>query len=440
MYCSNCGQVRAAGEPYCLSCGHPHETTSTGSPQTGRSAGGRAALISVAVVLAALLLSAAILFNQKSSPPATTTQAAAPSTSAAPVAPPPTISPPASPRATAYAPTALYKAVSDGVIRVETTACDGGGVGSGFLIAPDLVATVAHVVDGAVSVVLRQGSSSTTGTVVGIDVPDEIALIRAATPFNGHVFTVSRTLPDVGTDVAAIGYPLAGQESLTRGSISGQNRSIDLGTIHLSGLLQTDAGLNPGNSGGPLLGMDGVVYGLVEAKRTDASAIAYAVPTAQVGSQLSGWRTSPGPVRRAARCGAPTGPNGIRADINDASGSPDGQALAEAFDAYATGINTGDYASAYAVLSPRARGQVSLDAFARGEASSYIVTLSIARVTPSDRSTDLVEVNFTSVQDPTLGGTGQACSTWDMTYTMVDTGSGWQIDRAVPHTGSPAPC
>jgi len=60
----------------------------------------------------------------------------------------------------------LYRQTSNGVLRVEPTACDGRGVGSGFLIAPNMVATVAHVIEGGVSIV------DTSGTVVSL-VDDE---------------------------------------------------------------------------------------------------------------------------------------------------------------------------------------------------------------------------------------------------------------------------
>ena len=326
------------------------------------------------------------------------------------------------------------------MIRIETTACDGGGVGTGFLVAPDMIATVAHVVQGAVSVVLRQGAITTTGTVVGIDPARELALVRSSVPLKGHVFSLADSQPEVGVDVAAIGYPLAGPESLSKGTVSGLDRPIQIDAVSLTGLIQTDTPINPGNSGGPLLTADGTVVGLVEAKMVDAAHIGFAVPASTARAQVASWQAAPVPVRTIVRCGAPTGPPDVQASITDSSGSSDGPAIAQAFQTYATGINTGDYASAYAVLSPRSQAMTSQATFARGDASSYIVSLDLVSVTPTGSGQDSAEVQFTSVQDPVLGRDGQACSSWQLTYTMVNSGGGWLIDGAAPHPGSPAPC
>jgi S1-C subfamily serine protease len=171
-------------------------------------------------------------------------------------------------------------------VRIETTACNGGDVGSGFLIAPDLVATVAHVVTGAVSIVIRTNGTTTTGTVVGIDTQSDLALVKTPTPLSGHVFSLDSSQPEVGTDVGAIGYPLAGPESLAKGSISGLGRTIDVNDSSLDGLIQTDAPVNPGNSGGPLLAVDGTVVGLVDAMAAGANGIGYAIPAQSAAGEL----------------------------------------------------------------------------------------------------------------------------------------------------------
>jgi serine protease Do len=295
-------------------------------------------------------------------------------------------------------------------------------------------------VKGALSVVLRQGEVTATGTVVGYDLQHELALVQSSVPLTGHVFTLADEQPDVGSDVAAIGYPLAGQESLSKGAVSGLDRPITTESGHLTGLIQTDAPINPGNSGGPLISNDGSVVGLVEAKNTEASNIGYAVPSADAKAQLLSWQSSPSPVSNTRTCAAPTGPDGIEAVITDDSGSPDGPDIAAAFTTYATGINTGDYASAYAVLSPAARRATGPDAFASGEASSYIVQLSVGSVTTQQPGRVTAEVTFTSVQDPVLGGTGQDCSTWQITYSLSQSGNDWLIDHAKAHAGSPAAC
>jgi serine protease Do len=288
------------------------------------------------------------------------------------------------------------------------------------------VATVAHVVEGALSIVIRQNGITITGTVIGIDTHADLALVQTQAGLTR-------------TDVGALGYPLADQESLTKGSISGIARTINVGNGPLGGLIQTDTPLNPGNSGGSLLSVDGTVVGLVDAGNTTANGIAYAIPAQTAATQLQSWREAPAPLPADSGCAAPIGPSGVSISINDQSGSPDGPSIAAMFATYASGINTGNYNSAYALLSRHAQTLSSFDAFTQGEASSYIVTLSVSAVTHAGTQ-DSAEVAFTSVQDPAGGGTGQTCSNWSMTYTLLPDGASWLIDTASPHPGSPSPC
>ena len=334
---------------------------------------------------------------------------------------------------------ALYAQSSDGVVRVETTACDGGGVGSGFLITPTLVATVAHVVEDGVSIVLRQGSTITTGTVIGIDPETDLALVRARTSLTGHVFSLDDDEPDVGTDVAAIGYPLGGPESLAKGSVSGLGRTIHVEGVTLRDLIQTDAGINPGNSGGPLLDTTGVVVGLVDAKETDASGIAYAIPASAAVKSLRAWQADPHRVSTGDDCEAPTAPDDVNVAIQDHSESPEAPEVKSTFSTYANAINTGDYPAAYEELSPAARGRFGFDDFANGNESSFIVTFDIDSITTGG-SVRQVRARFTSVQDTSMGSDGQACSEWAMNYSLVPSASGWLIDRAMGDPGSPTPC
>lgn len=279
----------------------------------------------------------------------------------------------------------------------------------------------------------------TTGTVVGFDLAHEVALVKAAQPFRGHVFDLTREPPAVGSDVAVIGYPLGGPESFTKGSVSGLERDIEVESGPLSGLIQTDTAINPGNSGGPLLDLQGRVLGLIEAKSTEGESLGYAVPASQAAARLSSWTARPRPVS-VPHCDAATGSDQITANVTDGSGSPDGPALAEAFKTYATGINTGDYASACAVLSPRLRAGTSLEAFTQAQTSSYITDLTVGEVSSSAEGQDLVDVHVTSLQDPDAGGHGQDCSAWHLTEVMVEADSGWLIDKATALDGSPQPC
>ena len=190
----------------------------------------------------------------------------------------------------------LYQTDVGGVIRIDASTCSGSGVGSGFLVSPTLVATAAHVVDGAAAIGLTAGNHTTSGHVIGVNDSVDVALIQTTVPISGHVFTFTRSVPPVGTAVGVIGYPEGGPVSFSQGSISGLDRSIDVEGRARTGLLQTDAAINPGNSGGPLLVLDGTVAGLADAKETQASGIGYAVPAQAAGPSLAPGRRHPRPL------------------------------------------------------------------------------------------------------------------------------------------------
>lgn len=465
MFCIDCGTRQRLEEAFCTNCGSPfppaarptvggagvgaapsgpwqvHAPEPTWGDRTppGRHTYGTPFIaVAVAVALAAAAVGGVVLMrlNRTTNRPPDATSAAQPTPSTTASTNP--SSSPTQNSATAFAD--LYKEVSDGILRIDTTACSDGGVGTGFLVAPDLIATAGHVVDGAISIVLRQDKDTTTGTVVGFDRQSDLALVRSSKPLTGHVFSLSSTNPDVGVDVAAIGYPLAGPESLSKGAISGLDRPVTTQTASLTGLLQTDVTLNPGNSGGPLLLADGTVVGVIEAKEQAGDHIGYAIPTSSARGQLEAWQRAPAPIRTGAACSSPVGPSTVPTQVFDTSGSADGPDIASAFSAYVGGINHGNYSAAYAVLSPTAQANTSYATFSQGTRSSYIVQLELSNVALAGTSKDTAEVHFVSLQDPSLGPSGQSCSDWRMTYTMTRGTGGWLIDTAVPHSGSPSPC
>jgi serine protease Do len=192
----------------------------------------------------------------------------------------------------------LVAKVQSGIIRIETTTCQGEAIGSGFLIGPRLVATVEHVVDGATFITLkRSGSIVATGTVIGEDTYRDVALIRTDRPIHGFRLTLAPRAPRLGEDVAALGFPFGLPLTVTRGTTSGLDRTIPINGINRTRLVQTDASANPGNSGGPLLSVQtGEVVGLVDLLATQAHGIAFAVSAQVAGPLLQDWAASPQPV------------------------------------------------------------------------------------------------------------------------------------------------
>jgi S1-C subfamily serine protease len=188
----------------------------------------------------------------------------------------------------------LVQRVRSGVVRIEVVGCSGGaiehGVGTGFLIGPRLVATVEHVVDGAGHIVIKQrGKRAATATIIGADPARDLALLRLSKPVGGYQFTVTEVAPRIGDEVAALGFPFGLPFTMTRGSISGLDRTITIDNVDRERLVQTDAAVNPGNSGGPLLRTDtGDVVGLVDlGGGADVHGIAFAVSSRVAEPQLT---------------------------------------------------------------------------------------------------------------------------------------------------------
>jgi hypothetical protein len=198
----------------------------------------------------------------------------------------------------------VVEKVKSGVFRIVARTCDGASVGSGILVGPRLVATVEHVVAGAREIVLKRGGRKLgTAQVIGLDVPRDLALLRTSEPVDGHVFLLSRESPRLGEEVAVLGFPLGLPLTVTRGSVSGLNRTIPIDDVKRRRLVQTDAGVNAGNSGGPLLSIEsGEVIGLVDLGSTQVNDIAFAVSARVAAPLLEAWRAAPQPVV-AVSCG-----------------------------------------------------------------------------------------------------------------------------------------
>jgi S1-C subfamily serine protease len=194
----------------------------------------------------------------------------------------------------------LVSRVRSGVVRIEVNTCAIQSVGTGMLITPRLVATVEHVVEDAATIaVKRNGKLLATGTVIGTDPDRDLALLQLSTPVTGYRFAFAARAPQLGEAVAALGFPLGLPLTVTRGSVSGLNRTIPIQGLRRRKLVQTDAALNPGNSGGPLISAEtGEVLGLVDLGSLDFNGIAFAVSAEVAGPLITAWSKAPQPIRR----------------------------------------------------------------------------------------------------------------------------------------------
>ncbi len=190
----------------------------------------------------------------------------------------------------------IYRAVSPGVVNITNHGYQEGfwgvfpseGTGSGSIVDErGYILTNYHVIQGATQLEVQVENDKFSGTVVGTDRDDDLAIVKVEVP-RGHRLTVvklgtSQGL-DVGQKVLAIGNPFGLQRTLTTGIISGLERPLRDAAARrtISGAIQTDAAINPGNSGGPLLNAKGEMIGINTAIQPNAGGgsigIGFAVP------------------------------------------------------------------------------------------------------------------------------------------------------------------
>jgi Trypsin-like peptidase domain len=203
----------------------------------------------------------------------------------------------------------LVAKVRSGVIQIEATTCQGGVEGTGFLLDSRHIATVEHVIDGETTITLkRSGRVLGTATVIGADTSRDLALLATSTPIQGYYFAISRRAPRLAEEVAALGFPLGLPLSVTRGVVSGSDRTIPINGINRKKLVQTDAAVNPGNSGGPLIATGtGEVVGLVDLGTDQANGLAFAVSGLVAKPLLDAWQGAPQQIA-ASSCLSPPPP------------------------------------------------------------------------------------------------------------------------------------
>jgi len=189
----------------------------------------------------------------------------------------------------------VVEMVGPAVVRVDTRERNGkpgrGGVGSGVVISPDgLVLTNAHVVNGAREIHLSDTEGRTTDArLLGIDPDTDLALLRADAARNLAFAPLgdSKQLRR-GQLAIAIGNPLGFESTVTAGVISALGRSLRATSGRMiEDVIQTDAALNPGNSGGPLVSSRGEVIGINTAVIMGAQGICFAVASNTANHVLS---------------------------------------------------------------------------------------------------------------------------------------------------------
>jgi serine protease Do len=319
----------------------------------------------------------------------------------------------------------LYETVSSGIVRINTNYCDGTGTGTGFLIGPNVVATVGHVVDGADNIRVTDPVLGTTSSAVVLGSTQDhqdLALLQTPVAIPGHVFTLDTTEPAVGTSIVVVGFSKGGSETISDGLVESIHQHAVVGggssPLSLSDMALTDAATNPGDSGGPWLEASGQVLALTDyAPLGGEQGGNGGVPAVDAAPLFNRWQTVTTPSPPAADGCAPTTlVEAAQVTLND----------------YFSDIDNSDYASAYAQETVATSPGANLDQWRRGVQSSQdgipenfshgvVIAGPYYRLNGEGISNGqpYLDVAFRSTQDGVHGTDKQTCTDWSLRYRFV---------------------
>ncbi len=186
----------------------------------------------------------------------------------------------------------LQQAVSKdkaSVVKIEGQGCGGIVEGSGFVVGPGLIATNAHVVAGIRTPYVQDANGNHTASVIWFNPDLDFAVLRASN-LAGPVLQFASNVASTGTAAAVLGYPGGGTFSAKPAAITdnfiARGRNIYGRGVTNREVYELRADIIPGNSGGPVIAVNGDVLGVVFAESTTYQHVGYALTTDQVISNL----------------------------------------------------------------------------------------------------------------------------------------------------------
>jgi S1-C subfamily serine protease len=193
--------------------------------------------------------------------------------------------------------TAGVHSAARSVVRVAGVGCGGLVTGSGFPVGPGYIVTNAHVVSGTSSqTILTPGGVEMKGTVIYFDPERDVAVLYVP-EFKAQALVAGPA--GRGTEGAVIGYPGGGAETVAPavvdGMVSAEGRDIYNANLITREVYVIQAKVRPGNSGGPLVDLDGRVLGLVFATSASDPSQAYALTDAEIASDIRDAQANPSP-------------------------------------------------------------------------------------------------------------------------------------------------
>ncbi len=211
--------------------------------------------------------------------------------------------------------TGVYNSAAKGVVEITVSVTSSGypyggqsgqAQGSGFVYDTDgHIVTNQHVVDGAGSISVRFWDGTTSkATLVGSDPSTDLAVLKVNAPASAlHPLALGdSSAVEVGEGVVAIGSPFGLEETITAGIVSALHREMTApNNFTIADSIQTDAAINHGNSGGPLLDLSGKVIGVnaqIESDSGDNAGVGFAIPSNTV-KAIAAQLVSSGNVKHA---------------------------------------------------------------------------------------------------------------------------------------------